>query len=155
MELFISYSWSNFSTADEIDNDFKNFGILFKRDIRDTKYKTILRDYMKMIREADFVLMLISDEFLKSKNCMFEAIELLHTDELNKRILPVLLDNANLIFDANFRTQYYEYWKNELKKANTRRRLYPNVDTINEAKYCNSINDNLPEFLETLKELKI
>jgi hypothetical protein len=44
--------------------------------------------------KSNFVLMIISDEFLRSDKCMYEVTKLLNTHEFKKRILPVVLDNA-------------------------------------------------------------
>ncbi|MDB4921920.1 toll/interleukin-1 receptor domain-containing protein [Mucilaginibacter sp.] len=95
--IFLSYSWANADIADEIDDIFKGIGIQLIRDIRDAPYRASIKDFMHQIGKSDFVLMVISDEYLRSVNCMYEVIELLNTHEFEKRILPVIIDNATHI----------------------------------------------------------
>ena len=107
-QIFLSYSWGNKDIADAIDNDFKSVGITFQRDIRDIKYTESIKDFMHRIGRSDFVVMLISDEYLKSENCMYEVTELLNAHEFEKRILPVTLQNAD-IFGRLGQEKYYDH----------------------------------------------
>src|SRR4051812_19256236 len=95
-QIFLSYSWANKDIADAIDNDFKSVGITFQRDVRDVNYTESIKDFMHRIGKSDFVVMLISDEYIKSENCMYEVTELLGAHEFEKRILPVVLSNATI-----------------------------------------------------------
>src|SRR3712207_6558001 len=114
-DIFISYSWKNKDIADEIDNRFKSVGIILRQDVRDATYRGSIKEFMQQISETDYVLMIISDEFLRSENCMYEVIELLNEREFENRILPVVLDNAQSIFKGPTRTVYYDYWQAEWK----------------------------------------
>ena len=61
---------------------------------------------MKQIRDTDFVLIIISDGFLKSSNCMYEVLELLKEKDYEKKILPILTH----IFKPEERINYTQYW---------------------------------------------
>lgn len=98
-KIFLSYCRRNWDTANLIDSDFANMGLTFMRDIRDVNYTDNFREFMQRhIRESDYVVMLISDEYLRSEFCMFEVCELLNDYKFDRRILPVVLDNAKEIF---------------------------------------------------------
>jgi hypothetical protein len=71
--IFLSYSWKDRDIADEIDNDFKAVGITFRRDERDAKYRTSIKEFMDTVGKHDYVVMLISDDYLRSANCMYEV----------------------------------------------------------------------------------
>lgn len=43
-------------------------------------------EFMKEIKQVDFVITLISDSYLKSKNCMFEVFQLISNDNYKDRI---------------------------------------------------------------------
>ena len=45
---------------------------------------------MKKVSKQDYVLILISDHFLKSSNCMYEILELFKSEQFEKKILPHL-----------------------------------------------------------------
>ena len=68
--IFLSYCWIDIKTADEIDSDFIVAGITFKRDIRNLKTFDNIEKYMQSISKSDYVVMLISDAYLKSVNCI-------------------------------------------------------------------------------------
>lgn len=153
LEIFLSYSWADKQFADEIDDDFKSVGITFRRDVRDIPYTGSIKEFMYKISKSDFVLMLISDEYLKSENCMYEVIELLNSHEFEQRILPVILNNAN-IFSRYEQEKYYDYWN---QKVNITKKLltkHTNEKTLEDKKRVQKIYDNLGEFFQKITDLK-
>jgi hypothetical protein len=114
-DIFISYCWSNEKEADEIDLFFKSKGVELKRDKRDLEFKQSIKEFMRKIREMDFVILVISDEYLKSFNCMYEVLEFLKDDNYKERILPILISNAT-IYGIGGGLEYIKYWDNELLK---------------------------------------
>jgi len=63
--IFLSYSWSNKDIADIIDKDFIKNHIVLKRDERNVAYRKSIKDFMNQLGKSNFVLMIISDEYLK------------------------------------------------------------------------------------------
>ncbi|BAU52107.1 toll/interleukin-1 receptor domain-containing protein [Mucilaginibacter gotjawali] len=150
--IFLSYCWANVSIADEIDNDFKRIGIQFKRDVRDLTYRNSIKEFMQQVGKSDFVLMIISDEYLRSENCMYEVMELLNTHEFEKRILPIIIDNATRIFKPINQATYYEYWTDKKKDAEKFNRKHGNEVSIEYFKKCRNIEDNLPKFFQIITD---
>jgi tetratricopeptide (TPR) repeat protein len=111
-QIFLSYSWRNKDIADAIDNDWQAVGITMIRDVRDMEYKGNLKDFMKRVHESDFVLLLISKDYLESKNCMYEALEMFDDPDFTRKILPILTDDAR-ISDPFARIKYLEYWEDK------------------------------------------
>ncbi len=154
--LFISYSWTDHLIADKIDNVFKPTGVYIKRDIREVKYKGSIKDYMKQIRDTDFVLIVISDNFLKSSNCMFEVLELLKEKDFENKILPILTDETR-IFKPSEKIAYIKYWSDKhselqylLKTVNTTDAL----SLYSELKHTENIRTSIDEFLSLLSSMK-
>jgi tetratricopeptide (TPR) repeat protein len=120
-DIFLSYSRKDEAFVNPIDNDFTAIGIRLKRDVRDIPYQSDINEFMKRVGTSDFVMMIISDNFLKSKYCMFEVTEFLQSPDFEKRILPVILEdvsgensteNLNAKFrDGIIRAKYEQYWK--------------------------------------------
>jgi len=154
-KIFLSYVWANADIADSIDNDFEKIGIHFLRDVRDATYRTSIKDFMHRVGKSDFVFMIISDEYLRSENCMYEVNELLNTHEFEKRILPVVTDNAIKIFKPVNRTEYYKFWKEKKEEADKGKVEFTNHDTIDYALKCQRIADNLPDFFRKITDLNI
>ena len=90
-DIFLSYCRKDEAIVNRIDTDFAAIGIRLKRDIRDIPYGSNVRDFMDRAGTSDYVLIIISDSFLKSKYCMYEVTQLLQSPGFMKRILPVLL----------------------------------------------------------------
>jgi hypothetical protein len=64
--IFLSYAWKDEGLADSIDTMFANAGITLVRDKRDVEYRGSIKEFMKQIRFTDYVILVISPEFLKS-----------------------------------------------------------------------------------------
>jgi hypothetical protein len=114
-KIFISYCWKNESIVDEIDESFATDGITLIRDKRDTEYKDSFKEFMKKIRSTDSVLMIISDAYLKSKNCLYEVLETLKDENYKEHIYPIVLPDAKIYSPAE-RLEYLRYWKDEYSK---------------------------------------
>src|SRR5437879_4255479 len=88
--IFLSYSHHDKDVADSIDVVFSSIGVHMHRDIRDVAYRHSFTEYMQQIRETDFVIMIISDSYLKSLSCMYEVTEFLGSQRFQERMLPVM-----------------------------------------------------------------
>ncbi|MEP7229953.1 MAG: toll/interleukin-1 receptor domain-containing protein [Ginsengibacter sp.] len=152
--LFISYSWTDSNTADEIDTIFQPTGIFVKRDIRAIKFKGSIKKYMSEIRETDFVLILISDSFIKSSNCMYEMLELLKEQDYQKKILPVLIDGTK-IFTPKEKIEYIKYWGDKYIELETDLKTVNTTDALElykELKHIENIRSSIDEFLGIISD---
>jgi tetratricopeptide (TPR) repeat protein len=153
-EIFLSYSWENKKIADKIYYDLSFVGFDVIKDDQTMQYTDKISDFMKKIRQADFALLLISDSYLKSINCMTEVIQLHRDDNVWKKILPVICSDANF-YELLDRIQYVNYWQ---KKSTAIESALTNLDPINatslfqELKGYKEITQNIDSFLLNLKE---
>lgn len=153
-KIFLSYARANKDVADEIDNYFEQFGITFQRDVRDINYTDSVKDFMNRIDQSDFVVMLISDEYIKSENCMYEVTALLGVHGFEKKILPIVVNDAS-IFKRDDHRKYYEYWNKELQAASELNDKYFNEKTLEAKKKIQSINNSLGLFFRRISNMKI
>lgn len=109
-KIFLSYSWNDFEVANQLDNYFMQLGIKLIRDIRDVEYRQNLKEFIKSIRSCDFVIMLISDSYLRSFNCMTEVIEAIKEVSYSQKIIHVILGNLD-INSPKSRINYTNFWK--------------------------------------------
>ncbi len=154
--IFLSYSWKNMEIADSIDNDFKSKGIMFQRDIRDVGYMESIKKFMERIRDSGYVLMIISDEYLKSENCMYEVSEFLKEKDFQDRILLIVLENAR-IYDFKGKKGYIEYWKKVYEAMNNKLNELPREKSIKLSKELNKVQNiysNIDEFLDIVGDKK-
>jgi tetratricopeptide (TPR) repeat protein len=111
--IFLSYSHRDKDVADSIDVVFSSIGIRMLRDVRDVPYRHSFKEYMQQIRETDFVVMIISDSYLKSLNCMYEVTEFIASQGFQEKLLPVMSGDPG-IFSPSGRIEYIRYWKRRL-----------------------------------------
>jgi GTPase SAR1 family protein len=116
-EVFVSYSWAADSNkiVDKLQEAFEHNGIRIIRDREEVRYKDSMRDFMRRIGQGKCVVVVISDKYLKSENCMFEMIEIAKTPVLRERIFPIVLSDAN-IYKATGRIKYVRYWEDEIQE---------------------------------------
>ncbi|MFN7930771.1 MAG: TIR domain-containing protein [Blastocatellia bacterium] len=114
---FISYAWGGESETivDELDQAFQSKGVTIVRDKRDLGFKGRIKEFMETIGEGKAVILIISEKYLKSKNCMFELLQIEKNGKFTERIFPVVLDNAG-IYDPLERLNYVKYWEDKEKE---------------------------------------
>lgn len=157
-KIFLSYSWkeSDKRYADSIDSAFQEAGIFFIRDIRAIKYKDNIDEYMLKIRDADFAILMLSENYIKSKNCMYEAIQLLKEKTYLKKVLPVLIDNPQIFFTSKGKIDFITFWKDERDKLKRKLEdVEPQyaINILNDLKILEEIYLNIDFFLGGLSNI--
>src|SRR5688572_4207170 len=76
--VFISYAWGGESEeiVNQIDQALQQRGLKIIRDKRDLGYKGSISGFMERIGQGNCVIVVISDKYLRSPNCMFELVEI-------------------------------------------------------------------------------
>jgi hypothetical protein len=110
--VYISYAWGGESerVAAELDTDLQKHGITVVRDKHDLGYKGQISSFMQEIGRGYAVILVISDKYLRSPNCMFELVEVAKNADIFERIFPVVLDDA-AIYDPEQRIGYIKFWE--------------------------------------------
>lgn len=152
--LFLSYNWHDGETADRIDKYLSGIpGITVKRDVRDIGPWKSIRKFMEGIRQQNYAILIVSDSYLKSKNCMFEVVELMKEREYEDRMFPAVVEKR--IYDPLIRAQYIEYWQQECDKLEAAiKGLDPvyAVELAADLKRYKSIASSMGEFLSIVAE---
>ena len=155
VNIFLSYCQKDSDTADEIYNYFKNKSeITLHRDIIDIGPWKSIREFMKSIRKDDYAILLISDSYLKSDNCMFEALEVLKDIEYQDKIFPVVIEDS--IYTPIGRVAYVKYWQDQAEKMES---LLQEIKTQNlgelskDLKHMQDISSNIVEFMSVVADM--
>ncbi len=116
-QVYISYAWGGESEriANELDADLQANGISIVRDKRDLGFKGMIRDFMQQIGRGHAVIVILSDKYLKSPNCMYELVEIAKNKDFYNRIFPIVLGDAD-IYDPVKRIKYIKHWEDKLKE---------------------------------------
>ena len=152
--IFLSYNWHDGDIADRIDGYLSELpGITVKRDVRDIGAWKSIREFMEGIRQQDYAVLIVSDSYLKSKNCMFEATEMMKEREYVDRIFPAVVEKG--IYDPLVRAEYIRYWQQEGDKLEAAiRGLDPAYATglVEDLKCYKSIASSVGEFLSIVAD---
>ncbi|MFC5405518.1 toll/interleukin-1 receptor domain-containing protein [Cohnella soli] len=156
-KIFLSYSWNDNKVADSFEIMFRTKGINLTRDLRDVEYRQSLKEFMKNVRKSDYVLMIISEHYLKSINCMYEVLEFVKDDDYKERILPLVQKETD-IFNAIGRSKYIKYWQNEFERLHHEMQGLDELnrtDIVNELKKVESIQRQLTDFLSIIADMNM
>jgi hypothetical protein len=118
---FISYAWGGEreDIFNKIDETLQQWGIRIVRDKRALGYRGSIKEFMEGIGRGNCIIVVISDKYLRSPNCMFELVEIADNKQFHDCIFPVVLSDAN-IYDPIKRIEYVKHWeakRKELAKA--------------------------------------
>lgn len=114
-QIFLSYCWKDSDTADMIYNQLTmEPQITLHRDKLDIRHWGSIKEYMQSIPEMDYTILLISDAYLKSSNCMYEVLEVMRARRYKDKIFPAVI--CTDIYKPIKRVEYVKYWQEEYKK---------------------------------------
>lgn len=173
--LFLSYCQKDSDIANLIEDGLTPYisgKAKISRDIRDVEYHESFKKFMQTIESHDFVIMIISDNYLKSRNCMFEVEEVIKDSQFHKKLAFIVLSDEDIqyyrnqivssvgakIYSLEGQTEYSLYWKqveNNLQKqidalGDPTRAIYQ----IKEKRIVQKILLDLPEFMEFVRDIK-
>lgn len=153
--IFLSYSWEDEALADEIEYTYHSTNIKIIRDKNSIEYWGSIRKYMKTINDTDYVILLISDSFLKSVNCMYEINELFKEKKYHNRIFPLVIENS--IYTIEGKIKYITYWEERYSKLNKSAREIKNIENSNpilsDLKLVKEISYTIGEFLQVISDM--
>jgi len=155
-EVFISYCWKDQDIVNKIDNYFKSRQLTLKRDKREIESWESIKEFMKKIRKSSYAILVVSDSYLKSVNCMYEVLEVMKDDNYRDRILTIVLEDAS-IYNHLERTKYIKYWNEEYDKLkNEISTIYDNESSLTlnqDLKKIGDIKRNIGEFMQIVADM--
>jgi hypothetical protein len=153
--IFISYNWTHKETATKLYDYLINAGYSVKIDNHVMRYKDQISSFMASIRESDFAILIISDEYLKSANCMTEVLHILKEKDCIKKILPIRHANVKF-FKTHDRLAYVTYWTKQVEETEE---LLKGIDAtlaieeLKKLKTIKVISQEINDFLSTLSDM--
>ena len=155
--IYISYTWDSESEAlvESIEMEFQKKGLPIVRDKNVLGYKGKVNAFMQKIGRAQYIILVISNKYLRSVNCMFELIEIFKNDHFYERIFPVVLDEVN-IYDPSERVRLMKYWEDRTESLNEEIRElrdFRNMQGVTDDLNLNAeIRDNIASLTNILKD---
>ncbi len=142
------------------------------RDIRDVEYHESFKRFMNSIEKHDYVITLISDRYLKSRNCMYEMLEVVKDSNFSKRLVFIVISEKDRslyraeqespiearVYTASGQAEYSKYWTAEKLKLEREIEEIGNpiyaISLITEVKILEKILLDLSDFLEFIRDNK-
>lgn len=153
--IFLSYCWNDSREADKIYDYLKNSqNIELHRDTIDIGKWGSIKEYMQSISNMDYTILLISDSYLKSTNCMYEVLEVMRDRNYRDKIFPAVIYSG--IYNPITRAKYVKHWQDEFKELeNTLKEInVQNLGKLNEdLKRRQDISSNIAEFLDVVSDM--
>jgi len=158
MRVFLSYYSKDKHPADEVDKNLSKEGLKVTRDERGLKYMMNIQTFMETLKEHDYVITVVSSNYLKSENCMYEVGTLLEDPDYKTKTLIVVLKDAEKLYVPGAVVKYVEFWEKK-KGGYEKTRDESSSDTVKnvmdkEIKKCEKIIADLPKFVEFVKTSK-
>jgi hypothetical protein len=152
-QVFLSYSWSDSDEADIVQGNLSKFeGISVLRDRDILGYSSDITRFMKRIKETDHAILLISNSYLESVNCMYEVSQLIKDEDYFKKITPILVKDVT-IYSIEDRLKYAKYWNDKYNYLNEEIRnlhIEDNVSLVEEVKKVKNICSVVDDILSVL-----
>ena len=163
-QIYISYAWKDNQTAEgrqrEALVDRICAVLLAKRYnlIRDRNHLTLgqsIEKFMREIGRGNYVILVISDKYLRSEYCMFEALEVMKQKEYEQRIFPVVLSDAN-VYSREGQIDYIQYWQEKRKQLSALLGTTPPADEysamIKVANKITEIAEKVDDFIQFVQD---
>ncbi len=152
-DLFISYCWRDgLYYADELQAELEGqFHILRdkKQDNSDDIY-----EYMSQVEECDNVVIVLTDAYMHSLNCMLEVSFLLDGENWANRMTLLVLDND--IYTSDRKLAIVEYWHQRQLEINEKiQAATSGIRLLTEEKQqIDAVVNTVEEFLDKVGHLK-
>lgn len=173
--IFLSYCQKDSDIADLIDQKLGQIisdKATISRDIRDVEYHESFKRFMQSIEQHDYVITIISDNYMKSRNCMYEVLEVVKDSNYSQKLIHIVLDEEDKkyyrnapenkiganVYSMDCQTEYTAYWQ---ARANELHNQIQQIDdptySISQAKELRHIRKILmdfPDFMDFMRENK-
>ncbi len=153
--IFISYNWGNKLAASNLYNFLVTQGFSPSMDDHNLSYKGRISTFMESIRAADYAVLIISDDYLKSENCMTEVMHVLKDRNYHDKILPIRHENVKIFKPAD-RLRYIEYWQNQVQEREIMLASINPTDALEEfrrLRIAKQILSDIGDFLSDVADL--
>ncbi len=154
-DVFISYNWKDENFVDLIINQLEKNNIKFFLDKVELKlYDKIDNTLKENIRSSKYLVAIISQNYLESYWCLFEAIEAILSEDLEMKFLPVMIkyNEGDVSFDENFIFESIENLDNKIANLEQKIIKYKVFALNSKLMKLNFIKSNLPKIFERTQD---
>ena len=111
---------------------------------------------MSTTRDCDYSIMIVSNDYLKSPNCLFELIELSKEKVFHEKFVPIILDDAK-IYSVESKLEIIQFWQQKVESTRTLINSFEPtkaISLIEELKHYETIYSEIDHLLSTISGFK-
>ncbi len=163
-EIFVSYCWSDDESVEDVDQGLvtslcrilDNHGYVVVRDKEKCGYKASLSEFMDELGRSRAVIVIISESYLRSVNCMHELSLIYINKDMDQRMFPLVLPQTK-IFSPVDRLDIVKYWQQRHDDLCARvSQALPDISQngiSSDLAKCRTIRNSVDEILGVLSDL--
>lgn len=152
--LFLSYNWKDGNVyADELESQLSSHF-----DVRRDKTQLIanddIYDFMADIANCENVIIILTEEYVKSLNCMLEMSFLVMQPDWKMKAMVLVIDDS--LYSTSRKMEIISYWRLQQAKLNSQLDTLDDGKTILEEEkgYVDSICNQVEQFLKGISRRK-
>lgn len=152
--LFLSYNWKDGNVyADELESQLSSHF-----DVRRDKTQLIanddIYDFMADIANCENVIIILTEEYIKSLNCMLEMSFLVMQPDWKMKAMVLVIDDS--LYSTSRKMEIISYWRLQQAKLNSQLETLDDGKTILEEEkgYVDSICNQVEQFLKGISRRK-
>lgn len=152
--LFLSYNWKDGNVyADELESQLSSHF-----DVRRDKTQLIanddIYDFMADIANCENVIIILTEEYVKSLNCMLEMSFLVMQPDWKMKAMVLVIDDS--LYSTSRKMEIISYWRLQQAKLNSQLDTLDDGKTIleEEKEYVDSICNQVEQFLKGISRRK-
>lgn len=146
--IFLSYSHRQSAYADRIGQYLNQRHMAILHDRHEERETDSISEFVRRVGEADLVILLISDAYLKSYYCLYEAL-LAYSHRDRKNLIPIVCPDADILTPKG-QARYLTYWHSERRDRLETLEALPGAAAVELRRelrqveaYCNYLGDFL------------
>ena len=112
-KVFISYARDHESFVDKIYQALKKNGFDVRKDTQ-LPYRVDIVRFMKEMGAGDSIVVVLSDKYLRSEYCIYEAKEMAKYPNFKEKVFPIILPDVDL--NTENQRLYVSFWKEKLNE---------------------------------------
>jgi len=155
LSVYVSYAWATERqnpVVEKLEAVCRENAIDLLRDNKEIEYLDSIDQYMRELGASHCIIIVLSDNYLRSQYCMFELLEIHKNKDFHNRVFPIVLEGTK-IYSAEEWLDHTQYWEKKSKKLQKKMKK-GNLRNINEVNYdlnlYNEIRDSIVKVMSVL-----
>lgn len=154
--VFVSFNNKDSKFVDSLEHEASKNATVIRYEDGVSSWGSFV-EFMQTIKQQDFAVLVISEQYLKSSACLYEVLELMCKKDWRDKTMFVIMNNNIDIYKAEGRVEYIKYWNDICVQLTKEIAALPETSTYGLKEDLASAlkaRDNIDAFLRTVADTK-